>query len=546
MRFCLSFIFALLLPLAGLAGNSPRPGLMDEAFQAAQWGFLSSAGSALSQTGQRRASGDDALAALLRERQSLADLLLKTEAALATLADPDAASARIKATRLGGEIDALNAEISAADQRIAADFPGFSRLTRPGTLSITEVQRLLEPGEGMVFAFTGVIDSFVWAITKQGAAWHRIGIGRDGMADTVAAIRRSLEQASLNRGAEPLAGETAPRITAFDRTSAWLAYSELLAPLEQQLAGVQHLYSVLDGPLSGLPLALLVTDATIKGDDSDPAALRQTGWLFQRHALTTLPSVESLAAIRDTVAHRPPDGQLALVGFGDPSFTGSARPTSTSAVLRSGTADPEAIRALAPLPNTGPELRRIAATLGAENARLYLGADATETALKSAPLAQARVIAFATHGLLSGDLQGLAEPALVLTPPDQPTPGDDGLLTASEVAALDLTADWVVLSACNTAGSDGRPDAEGLSGLARAFLFAGARTIMVSHWPVRDDAAARLTSGTFTALADAGSHRRKAEALQQAMQRLLDDESDPSLAHPAAWAPFVIVGDGGY
>jgi CHAT domain-containing protein len=92
------------------------------------------------------------------------------------------------------------------------------------------------------------------------------------------------------------------------------------------------------------------------------------------------------------------------------------------------------------------------------------------------PLDHYKIIEFATHGLMSGELKGLAEPALVLTPPPQATPDDDGLLTASKIATLKLNADWVVLSACNTAAGDGTPDAGGLSGLAKAFFYAGARS----------------------------------------------------------------------
>ncbi len=83
-----------------------------------------------------------------------------------------------------------------------------------------------------------------------------------------------------------------------------------------------------------------------------------------------------------------------------------------------------------------------------------------------------------------------------------------------------------------------------MSGLARAFLFAGARSIMVSHWPVRDDAAARLTTVALDRLAS-GQARGRAEALRQSMLALMDDAGDPSLAHPSAWAPFVLVGEGG-
>jgi len=164
--------------------------------------------------------------------------------------------------------------------------------------------------------------------------------------------------------------------------------------------------------------------------------------------------------------------------------------------------------------------------------------------VKALDLSSTSVIAFATHGLLSGELSGLAEPALVLTPPDAASLDDDGLLTASEIAELRLSTDWVILSACNTAGTDGRPDAEGLSGLARAFLYAGARSILVSHWPVRDDAAARLTTGTLSRIGEDATIGRS-QALRRAMLSLMEDERDQSLAHPSAWAPFIIVGEGG-
>ena len=131
-----------------------------------------------------------------------------------------------------------------------------------------------------------------------------------------------------------------------------------------------------------------------------------------------------------------------------------------------------------------------------------------------------------------------------LTPPDKPPmPMMTACLTASEVAALKLNADWVVLSACNTAAGD-KVGAQALSGLARAFFYAGARALLVSHWPVYSDAAVRLTTRAF---ADLGRHPNegRAEALQHAMIDLMDDRSEDDNAHPAVWAPFVVVGEGG-
>jgi CHAT domain-containing protein len=176
-----------------------------------------------------------------------------------------------------------------------------------------------------------------------------------------------------------------------------------------------------------------------------------------------------------------------------------------------------------------------------------LGEAATETAIKAMSaddrLARARVVHFATHGLIAGEVKGLAEPALVLTPPAEGTDAaalekDDGLLTASEVAQLKLNADWVILSACNTAAGDGG-DGEALSGLARAFFYAGARALLVSHWPVNSEAAVKLTTRIFAQKADIG----RAEALRQAMLATIAEGGRS--AHPSHWAPFVVVGEGG-
>jgi CHAT domain-containing protein len=163
--------------------------------------------------------------------------------------------------------------------------------------------------------------------------------------------------------------------------------------------------------------------------------------------------------------------------------------------------------------------------------------------VRKADLARYRVLSFATHGLMAGEYADVGEPALVLTPPAKASADDDGLLTASEIARLRLDADWVLLSACNTAAPDGTPGAEGLSGLARAFFYAGSRSLLVSHWAVASDAAVKLTTGIFAAAArDPGIGR--AEAHRRAMLALMADRAQPYNAHPMIWAPFVVVGEG--
>jgi CHAT domain-containing protein len=144
--------------------------------------------------------------------------------------------------------------------------------------------------------------------------------------------------------------------------------------------------------------------------------------------------------------------------------------------------------------------------------------------------------------LIAGEVSKLAEPALALSVPAAPSDADDGLLTASEVTTLKLNAEWVILSACNTAAGD-RPGAEALSGLARAFFYAGTRALLVSHWPVVSSAAVKLTTKMFAQLRRTRELGRS-EALRRAMLDIIHNGSELE-AHPSYWAPFVVVGAGG-
>jgi len=275
-------------------------------------------------------------------------------------------------------------------------------------------------------------------------------------------------------------------------------------------------------------------------------------WLLRTHAVTVLPSVASLKVLRrkSTLA----DAAKPLIGFADPVFdtsrlqlaenTRAVADVTVTRGIRGTVADLAELRAaLPPLPETAGELKRVAASVHADAADLFIGADATETRVKSEKLDQYRIVYFATHGLLAGDVADFAklnaEPALVLSLPEHPTEFDDGLLTASEVAQLKLNADWVVLSACNTASPD-KPGAEALSGLARAFFYAGARSLVVSNWEVDSESAVALMTDTFAALA-ANPKLSHAEALRKSMLSMIDQH--PEQADPKYWAPFVVVGE---
>ena len=545
-------IVAALTLLAGAPAQAAEDpaALRDEAFQAAQWALTTSASQALAQMGARFAAGNDDLAGLVRQRQDLVESWRARDKQLLDAlgrSDPDS---QTLSARLRDELAGIVASISALDGTLTAKFPEYAELSNPKPLPIAEVQKLLKDGETMLLFLVTVDESYVWAVSPTKATWNRVEVGAAALADAVKKLRATLDPSGSTRAAESAFGDQlAEGGTPFDRDTAFDLYQKFIAPVGDVLRGNKRLLIVADGALTSLPLSVLVTQPP-EGDDADPDALRATAWLIKSYALTTLPAVSSLKALR--VFQRKSDATDPFRGFGSPTLAGRggapASPAevqvasrSASAFFRGRYADVDVVRRLEPLPATADELRRMASALGTDPRKaVSIGAAATETAVKAADLSHTAIIAFATHGLVTGELTGLAEPALVFTPPAKATDIDDGLLTASEAAQLKLSADWVVLSACNTAAGDGTPGAEGLSGLARAFLYAGARAILASHWPVRDDAAAALTTGTFGNLTRDPSIGR-AEALRRAMIAVMSNTDDPSLAHPSAWAPFVVV-----
>ncbi len=167
----------------------------------------------------------------------------------------------------------------------------------------------------------------------------------------------------------------------------------------------------------------------------------------------------------------------------------------------------------------------VARSVKADVNDIYLGSRATEATIKDLngkrALAQYKILHFATHGTLAGELKGSNQPGLILTPPAQATQKDDGYLSASEIAGLKLDADWVILSACNTAAG-GSENAEALSGLARAFFYAGTRALLVSHWAVNSDATVKLITKALGAVAsDKMVGVGRAESLRRSMLALI-------------------------
>lgn len=505
-----------------------------------------------------------ARALVSRDKPAVAALLDRRDAILPEYRELSAAFSRaVGGVSLPAEqqarLAALDRELSDIDAKLTAQAPEYFELVRPSPLNEPDARALLEPDEGVLMVVPGAQGTHLVAITAEGMTWKRAPVAEAALA---AQARRLLYFAGAEVGAS--VGEIArweSEITgngAFDRKTAAALYQSLVAPVAGALAGKKALYVVTSGALTALPFSILVA-APPQGNDDDPAALRATKWFADDFDLVQLPSLQGLALQRKLAAGRG-EAARAFSGWGDPALAGSAQtrggrkrgvsaPTMRALfATRSGSgtplADPAAIKSLARLPGTAQELNAMASALSAPRDAIHLDAAATETAVKAADLSGAGILAFATHGVMAGEISGGVEPGLILTPPATATADDDGLLTASEVAGLRLNADWAILSACNTAAGDGG-DTPGLSGLARAFLFAGARSLLVSYWPVRDDVASRLTVRAIEIARDNPALTRAA-ALARAMREIRQDSStdaSATMAHPNAWAPFMLIGD---
>jgi CHAT domain-containing protein len=502
-------------------------------FHVVQLAQASEAAQAVGGMAARFAAGSDALAAAVRERQDLTYRGQRLDADIVkAVSRPPPERNPAQEAALRAAFEETTRRLDTLDARFATEFPAYDELSNPRPVSIEVTQSLLAGDEALLVYLTSVDETWLWVVRRDAVAFHRLEIGAQVLAHEVMALRGRLDP-ELNADRAP-----------FPADRAYALFQKLIAPAAPELAGVRHLLVVPDGALQSLPLGVLVTRSP-EHDLETLAGHRDIAWLARDYAMTVLPSVSSLQALRRIGAGATT--AQPFLGVGDPVLQGrdGRRPkVKLVSLFRGALADADQVRALPPLPETADELRAIARSLGAAETDLLLGERASEPVLRQTPLDHYRVVAFATHGLLSGELPGLAEPALVLTPPAEATPENDGLLTASKIATLKLNADWVVLSACNTAAGDGTPDGGGLSGLAKAFFYAGARSLLVSHWPVSSQATVKLTTGAFAELAKDPTIGR-AEALRRSMMAMLDPANPTEFAHPLAWAPFVLAGESG-
>ena len=534
-----------------------------EAFSLADLARGSSVQRALNASAARANIKDPKLAELARKEQDTQRRVLSLEDVLTGLmsAPPEQQLPSIQA-KLKVDIAQLRADRERLRKEIEDKFPDYADLVNPKPATIDRTRQLLKSDEVLVSWYFAEKEGFVWAITKSGAPqFHSFPLGREKMAEMVAKLRKSLDAGVA----------TVDDIPAFDVALSNSLYKTILEPVHTALHGKKVMLTVPHAELGQLPLALLTTklDAQpAKAKGGDFTEYRKTAWLIKDIAVSQLPSVTALAALRNLPA--PPTDRRAFVGFGDPFFSmeqakiaanTSARAANVmatrgiplklrSAPKTSGVSSAE-LALLPRLPDTKEELQEIGKALSADPSQdIFLNKDASVSRVMEMDLSNRQVVMFATHGLVPGELDGLSQPALAMSAPD--VTGEvkgDGLLTMEKILTLKLNADWVVLSACNTASGEGA-GAEAVSGLGRAFFYAGARALLVSNWPV-DSEAARLLMTDMFKRQQLKQGQNKAEYLQASMVNMIDSVGSPdgkgklkySYAHPLFWAPFVVVGD---
>ncbi len=396
------------------------------------------------------------------------------------------------------ELELYQVELRAAGSRYATFH--YAR-----TLGVEDIKtELIGPDTALVEYALGEQRSYAWALTAHGLTTSTLP-GRADIEKQVDAYRKEVSQ----RVSALTAGSALARIQLQSKA----IYKALLTPFEKDLAQTRSLIIVPDGGLDYLPFETLMNGSSSA--------------LIERFAISYSPSASALAVLKTRKDSR--DIQKMLLAFADPD----ASPAGPSAAL---SASVERGLDLTRLPNARAEVAAISSLYKPEQTRSYLGSDATEHAIKTEDLRNYRFLHFATHGYF--DEERPARSGIVLSPGSDSA--EDGLLQVGEIMRLRLNADLVTLSACQT-GLGQLLAGEGVMGLTRAFLYAGAQSVVVSLWNVNDSATAELMK-TFYRELSRGTPRE--EALRRAKLSLIRG-SQAAWRHPYYWAPFIFVGQRG-
>ncbi len=506
--------------------------LLAEMFEASQLAQGSVTGHEIALASARLAAGgrDPQVAAAIRRRQDATATLQADLAARDALGRPATAppppgtpTAPTRAA-LDATLVTDRAALADADAALQGAAPNYGQLVQR-TARTADVFAALAPGEAFAAITLGANGGWSFVLRDARVAAVRTTTTLPQMAALVARLRHSIE----------LGEHGVPRL---DTDAAQAIWTDTLGPLDAALQGVTALVVAPTGPLLSLPFGVLLTGP------ASPDRLAEAPFLVRRMAVTHVPAAANFVSLRRIAgtsrATRP------WFGFGD--FVPVTRAQAERSFPGASCQDSAALFAALPrLPYAPLELEAARKLLGGSQADELLGPAYTTPAVLHASLKDVRVLHFAAHALLPAELRCESDPAIVTSAPRGAPSANGALLTASDVVGLDLDADTVILSACNSGGPGTETGGESLSGLARAFFYAGSRSLLVTHWSVNDQVTALLVATTLKSLADPQS-RGLAQALRTAQLSLLDRAghgAPAELAHPFYWSAFALIGEGG-
>ncbi|HEX6783797.1 MAG TPA: CHAT domain-containing protein [Sphingomicrobium sp.] len=487
--------------------------------------------------------GTDEASRLFRQSVTLSRQVERARIELARLSDLPKPSPQevTRAHLLRATLDTSQKE-QLTTQAALADFPRF-RAVSSDTIPLADLQKILRAGEAY-YRMTIVGENvYAMLVTPSSAKAVRLNTSARQLADQVSALRDTIS-----------VDENGQRTTyPFDVALSHQLYTELFGPFAAAIPATKHLIFEPDGALLKLPPNLLVMDQAsvdtytqrAKGGEDAAYDFRGIAWLGRDRDISTSVSPRAFAQLR---AAPPSAGRKEYLGLGQ-----NTPPSASAAGLIPATADRDCLLPLSSWshPISAKELQVASDILrktSPNGVDVVTGDQFTDTALEArGDLDEYRILHFATHGVVTARAaKCAAQPALLTSFGGA---GSDGLLTFREIFDLHLDADLVILSACDTAGKASAAATEqaglttggdvALDGLVRAFVGAGGRLVIASHWPVPDDynATERLITGLFSAPPGTPT----VTALRMSQRQLMDDEKT---SHPFYWSAFAAVGDG--
>ncbi|GGD96634.1 CHAT domain-containing protein [Caballeronia grimmiae] len=422
------------------------------------------------------------------------------------------------------------ARVTALRREIAKAFPGYRELRAPVIPSPEKLGASLQPNEAYVSLYAGRTASYAFVVKADGRLHAvRLDVTRARLTELTLALRSSFDAGAPPRKAGELAG--------FDVKASASLFNYLIAPIQPALGDARTVYLSASGVVASLPFNVLTSRPA--------AALNNADWWIGVVTPVRIPSASALVLER---AQKGRPANAPLIAFAAPSFNGEgsvvsagtsssrARPLRSDTTLASFD-----YRMVTPLPETLEEAQAIASVLAAPAASIVTGTYATRSEVLNRDLSDDRVVLFATHGVVAGEIPGLRKAGLALAYEGRGLA--DSVLTIDDIIPLRLNADWVVLSACNTGFVTGAAG-DSIAALIRGFFAAGARSLLVTQWPVESESAKQLTVGLFTSYAQ-DSSLTKADALARVQRDMLAGKYGALYQHPYFWGAYFLAGDAG-